>query len=132
MSEDFPIRLDNDVKSIPWAVLSPHEPQALANHGHTLDELAARGGLSPEEAVAIMEDRPFERMPFTQARLRLRDLITGTSTTYGQLVLRLQRSQAKIAAFHRNRPSPGDLEELRTVLADAELTLRALAPRLTR
>ena len=43
---------------IPWSVIAPHEAQALRNQGgQTLERLQERGGLSPEEALAVLEDR---------------------------------------------------------------------------
>jgi hypothetical protein len=48
--------------SIPWWVIAPHEAQARINHGgQTLERLADRGGLSPTEALAVLEDRTFPR-----------------------------------------------------------------------
>jgi hypothetical protein len=44
------------LRSIPWALLEPHEPQAKANHGQTLQRLAERGGLGAVEAVAVLRD----------------------------------------------------------------------------
>lgn len=52
---------------IPWALLAPHEKQAQANHSQTLTRLAERGGLSPCEALAVLDDRPYSRMPITQS-----------------------------------------------------------------
>ena len=44
--------------SIPWAMIAPHEMQAIQNHGgQTLARLAERGGLSPCEALAVLDDR---------------------------------------------------------------------------
>lgn len=45
-------------KRIPWALVAPHEQQALDNHGQTLQRLAARGGLSPSELVAVIDGHP--------------------------------------------------------------------------
>lgn len=56
----FPI-LDNRPaaprRSIPWAMIAPHEAQAQANHSQTLERLAERGGLCPSEAVAVLQGR---------------------------------------------------------------------------
>ena len=49
----FPIM---DAPDIPWLVIAPHEGQALANHGQTLEKLARRGGLSASEALAVITD----------------------------------------------------------------------------
>ena len=45
---------------IPWAVLAPHEAQALKNHSQTLEQLANRGGLGPEEAYCIYHDMGYQ------------------------------------------------------------------------
>ncbi len=53
---------------IPWEMIRPHEMQARSNHGgQTLDRLAARGGLSACEALAVLDDRRWERMPKAEA-----------------------------------------------------------------
>lgn len=79
MTRQFPIALDDVVKSIPWHLLEPHAAQAIKNHGKTLETLAAQGGLSPEEALAIIEARPWERMGFSEARRQLLDYVAGAS-----------------------------------------------------
>ncbi len=61
--------------SVPWALLAPHEAQAERNHYQSLRELAERGGLSPAEMVAVLEDRPWRNMPPTEAVARLRELV---------------------------------------------------------
>ncbi|QQB32791.1 hypothetical protein I6I07_19285 [Achromobacter deleyi] len=43
------------LSEIPFAMIQPHEAQALRNHGQTLERLAQRGGLPASEAVAIMK-----------------------------------------------------------------------------
>lgn len=63
--------------SIPWSLIEPHEAQAKRNHDQTLQRLAERGGLSPCEAVAVLEDRPWERMEAREALTRLKVLIQG-------------------------------------------------------
>ena len=40
-----------------------NEQQANRNHGQTLARLAERGGLSPDEALAIVERRDWRRGP---------------------------------------------------------------------
>ena len=44
--------------SVPWSVVAPHEAQAKRNHDQTLERLAERGGLSPEEMWGVCNDRP--------------------------------------------------------------------------
>lgn len=48
----FPIM---DGPSIPWAMIEPHEKQAIANHDQTLTTLAKRGGLECHEALAVLD-----------------------------------------------------------------------------
>lgn len=45
------------LSEIPFAMLVPHERQALSNHGQTLERLAQRGGLGVSEAIDILEGR---------------------------------------------------------------------------
>lgn len=75
----FPIRHDDQLTSIPWDVIAPHETQALRNHHRSLASLAERGGLTPCEALAVIEGRPWERMAFTDARRRLVDYVRGVA-----------------------------------------------------
>lgn len=60
---------------IPWSMLAPHEKQAQMNHSQTLARLAERGGLSPCEALAILDDRAWRRMPITKSCAELSDRI---------------------------------------------------------
>jgi len=61
--------------AVPWDLLAPHERQADINHGQTLKRLAERGGLSPAEMVAVLEDRRFHRMEPAAAIVRLNEII---------------------------------------------------------
>jgi hypothetical protein len=63
-------------KYVPWSLLAPHEQRALRNHGgQTLKRLAERGGLGPEEMLAIIEDRPWRRMTIEESVPALLDAI---------------------------------------------------------
>lgn len=79
--KDFPILMDNRKKfpecpgSIPWAMLAPHERQALRNHDQTLKRLAERGGLSTCEAMAVLEDRRWQKMDVKESISKLLDLV---------------------------------------------------------
>lgn len=44
-------------RSVPWEMVAPHEVQAKRNHDQTLKRLAQRGGLAPEELVAVLDGR---------------------------------------------------------------------------
>ncbi len=61
MSErHFPILhpVQGTATSVPWAVVAPHEAQALRNHyGQTLDRLAERGGLDVVELWCVVHDK---------------------------------------------------------------------------
>lgn len=59
------------VIALPWSLLAPHERQAQANHGQSLERLAQRGGLGLCEAVAILEDRRWHRMSRAEANAAL-------------------------------------------------------------
>lgn len=50
-------------RTVPLALVAPHEAQAMQNHGgQTLARLAERGGLSPGELVCTLLDRPLQDM----------------------------------------------------------------------
>lgn len=59
---------------IDWALIAPHEGQAIMNHGQGLATLHSRGGLSACEAVAVLEDRPWRQMTLDAAYKRLAEL----------------------------------------------------------
>lgn len=93
MAEQFPImagcRLEEHIKklressvpflvvSMPWSMIAPHERQAQRNHSQTLKRLAERGGLSACEALAILDDRDWQRMDFAQAHTELAKRVTA-------------------------------------------------------
>ena len=45
--------------SVQWDLLLPHEEQARKNHSQSLDALARRGGLGPDELLAVLTDKPY-------------------------------------------------------------------------
>lgn len=65
--------------SVPWAMIAPHEKRAMSNHGgQSLKVLDRRGGLSPLEMVAALEDKPFwevDHLTKAQAVARLKALV---------------------------------------------------------
>jgi hypothetical protein len=65
------------IKSFPLSVIAPHEAQAKKNHYQTLKRLAERGGLSPSEAVAVLEDRQWRSMPDDEAWSRLMAIVAS-------------------------------------------------------
>ena len=76
MTNDFPMLERGPTKlAFPWALLAPHEQQAIRNHGgQTLERLAERGGLSASEMLAILEDRDWTPVPFEIAYERLQQI----------------------------------------------------------
>ena len=87
----FPILRTHDLRgglrncpdSIPWSAIEPNEFQASNNHGgQTLAVLAARGGLGPDEAVAVLENRRWYAMDIPTSVARLLEL-TGMCAACG-------------------------------------------------
>lgn len=60
---------------IPWSIIVRHEAQAIKNHGHNLVTLRRDATLSPCEALAILEDRPWRQMDEIDAINQLSELI---------------------------------------------------------
>lgn len=52
---------------VPFAVVALHERQAEKNHGQSVAKLASRGGLSPCELAAVLEDRRWHKMKDIEA-----------------------------------------------------------------
>ena len=72
---DMPIIGPKGCLPIPWDIIAPHEIRASFNHGQSLATLRRRGGLSPSEAVAILEDRLWHKMDETEALEQLGEII---------------------------------------------------------
>lgn len=63
---------------VPWPMLVQHEAQALRNHGgQSLETLADRGGLGPDEALAVLEDRRWRKMDEEDARTQLKAFVAA-------------------------------------------------------
>lgn len=69
----FPIMIGHDglpgpcPSWIPWSAIAPYEGQAKLNHDQTLERLAQRGGLGPEEAYLVMTGKRLRHDVFTPA-----------------------------------------------------------------
>lgn len=48
--------------SVPFALIGSRAQRCMTNHFQTPQRLAERGGLSPGEMTAIIEDRPWHKM----------------------------------------------------------------------
>lgn len=78
------------INSIPWSLIEPHGEQAKINHQQSLERLNQRGGLSPMEAVAVLEDADYrKRWPekvdrdaqASEAIYRLKELCSKAETS---------------------------------------------------
>lgn len=63
-------------RDVPWSLLAPHEVWALRNHGQNLKTLADRGGLAPDEMLAVIEHRRWRPMPMSVAIAQLMKLVS--------------------------------------------------------
>lgn len=72
----FPIILDDEIKTIPWDMVADAcmRMEALGQPVKTVGELAV-AGLTPEDAIAFLTNKPWERMGATHARMRLLQLV---------------------------------------------------------
>lgn len=53
-TRQFPVLWRGHSLTVPWDFLAPHEAQAKRNHSQSLEELARRGGLGPDEMLDIV------------------------------------------------------------------------------
>ncbi len=91
-SRRFPLLLDQCDRerypsSIPWSVIEPHEHQALRNHDQTLERLAERGGLGPDELLAVLTGKRFRdvgRLPSIEIYARLASLLLPDALSHQQ------------------------------------------------
>lgn len=70
-------------RRVPWELLAPHQAQARRNHMQSLERLATRGGLSPCEMVAVLEDRPWRKMSDEEASAALTRIVDESATARG-------------------------------------------------
>ena len=68
-------RIPNHIKSIAWALIVGHDKQAHRNHSQSLAVLASRGGCSPCEVLAIIEDRSWHKMDKWEAHKQLEGML---------------------------------------------------------
>lgn len=67
MTSGMPVLGHDDMEPLPWPIIVPHAIQAQINHNQSLKRLAERGGLSPCEMLAVLEDRPWQKMDTAEA-----------------------------------------------------------------
>lgn len=69
-SSKFPV-----VKTIDFDMIAGHEQQARYNHSQSLSRLNERGGLSACEALAVLENRSYQRMSASAANAKLLEAV---------------------------------------------------------
>ena len=74
-TEFFKIMQCSTRHAIPWEMIAPHESQAQLNHGQSLQRLNERGGLSPSEAVAVLENKFWTEVQVEEGVVRLEELV---------------------------------------------------------
>ena len=62
--EVMPIMSGKLLKAIPWAMIAPHEPQAISNHSQSLERLAQRGGYSVHLRQLVHSGAAWRGNPF--------------------------------------------------------------------
>lgn len=65
--------IENCPATIPMKLLN--EKHAMTNHGQSLEKLNRRGGLGPDEAIAIIENRKWQKMDAQNAANILNRLV---------------------------------------------------------
>lgn len=78
--------------SVPWAMVAPHEAQALRNHAQSLERLHERGGLGLLELAAVLMD------------LRYHELTKAMTTPHVALALVLRLEREWVAAHPEDAP----------------------------
>lgn len=86
MSRGMPIMDHPEMLPLPWRIIAAHEKQAQKNHYQSLLQLARRGGLGPDEAVAILEDRKWYKMDEVEAINRLSELVREATEQIGKRI----------------------------------------------
>lgn len=62
---------------IPWAIVANYGESAMRNHDQTLERLAERGGLSPCELIAVLEQRQWRKMTPDEVRSTLLPILSA-------------------------------------------------------
>ena len=70
--------IKNCPRSVPWSLVEPHRAQAMSNHSQTLERLAERGGLSPDELHAVVHDQRWRPMGASESVAWLVDRLAAT------------------------------------------------------
>lgn len=98
--------------AVPWDLIAPHEAQAIANHEQSLEELARRGGLSPNEMMCVLEDK----------RLSLR----YSDSTAREMLCAVLRQYHETRATERVKALEAERDALREQLAVRDAAILAV------
>ena len=69
--------------AVPWDFIAEHEAWCRANHDQSATRLAQRGGLSPAEMCAVVENRQWHRMTLEESTTRLVELLSEWNARHG-------------------------------------------------
>lgn len=58
--------------SVPWRMVAPYDEQARVNHDQTLERLAERGGLAPDELWCVVHGKRWRERPMSLDALAAR------------------------------------------------------------
>ncbi len=79
--KDFPLLMERRAankhlapRAIPWAMIAPHAEQAHLNHSQSLERLAVRGGLSCQEALAILDGLDWDERAYQTDEAAIEEL----------------------------------------------------------
>jgi hypothetical protein len=70
---------------LPRALIAQHLEQLHINHGAGIEILAAKGGLSAAECLAVLEDRPWMAISEAEAHPKLVHLVLEWHRRSGQV-----------------------------------------------
>lgn len=90
--------------SIPWAEIAPYEGQAVGNHHQTLERLAERGGLSPEEVYLIMTGKKLSRHVFDEELRRTACAFLTKLVNEGEIAKLSKELDAALLKVEQMRP----------------------------
>jgi hypothetical protein len=104
--------------AIPWSVISPFEDQAQRNHDQSLQRLAERGGLGPEEAISVLTNTRYGA--WAEEYVAAHDI---PATRAGSEQIR-RAANARLLEIVRERQANPRAEQVEATLRDVVKALR--------
>lgn len=86
---------------IPWAIVANYGESAMRNHDQTLERLAERGGLSPCELIAVLEQRQWRKMTPDEVRSTLLPILSAHNSLAIDRDVWKARAEALQSETHR-------------------------------